>query len=184
MFEELVAASDETSVRHSQTWLFFFDSPVCRRCNEIGEVFLDLSNVPEMVSEFKMARVVCPKAHSVCHRLGVKGFPTISVLQGNFVYDYQGKMRVGDLSRFITEKEYLKRSKARRITHVMSPVENLFQAATTARLKMRLMTMYLFKAFGLGHLEEEFVIQLVFVCALAPFVLYLIALVIERRQLQ
>ena len=131
---------------------------MCRRCNEIREVFLDLSNVPEMVAEFKMARVLCPKAHSVCHRLGVKGFPTISVLEGGKVYDYQGKMRVGDLSRFITGKEYLTKSKARRISHVRSPLENLFQAATTTKLKMRLMTMFLFKAFGMGHLDEEFVI--------------------------
>ena len=41
--------------------------------------------------------------------------------------------------------------------------------------------MLLFKAIGLGHLEEEFAIQVVYVCALAPFILLVIALVVENR---
>ena len=29
LFEELVAGPDETKVKHGQTWLILFDSPVC-----------------------------------------------------------------------------------------------------------------------------------------------------------
>ena len=80
LFEELVAGSDERRVRHDETWLIFFDSPTCKRCNEVYDVFLDLSNVPDFVSEFKLAHIMCPKANSVCFRLGIRGYPTISVL--------------------------------------------------------------------------------------------------------
>ena len=52
------------------------------------ETFLDLSNVPELVSVFKLAHVMCPNSMPVCYRLGIRGFPTISVLKGGIVYDY------------------------------------------------------------------------------------------------
>ena len=35
LFEDLVAAKDETRVRHDQTWLIFFDSWACKRCPEV-----------------------------------------------------------------------------------------------------------------------------------------------------
>ena len=43
--------------------------------------------------------------------------------------------------------------------------------------------MLIFKFIGLGHLEEEFVIQTVYMVALTPFALFLIALVIEKRMI-
>ena len=119
----------------------------------------------------------------MCHRLGIKGFPTISVLDGDRIYDYQGMLTVHGLSTFITDKIYLEKSKARRISHVTSAVENLFNAMAVAKMKMRAMTMLVFRALGFAHLEEDFVINLVFMCALTPFLLYLIALVIERRNM-
>ena len=62
-----------------------------------------------------------------------------------------------------------------------SPLENLTNVFNVTNLKLRAMTMLIFKVAGLGHLEEDFVIQVVYVCALTPFVLFLIALVIENR---
>ena len=106
LFDELIAGKGETRVRHDQIWLVFFDSQACKRCHEIYQVFLDLSNVPELVSVFKLAHVLCPKSMEVCHRLGVRGFPTISVLEGDRVYDYQGKMNVNNLSKFVSNKVY------------------------------------------------------------------------------
>lgn len=147
-------------------------------------MFLDLSNVQELVTVFKIAHLNCGKAHAVCHRLGIKGFPTISVLEGEKIYDYQGRLTVDGLSSFITKKIYLERSKPRRIMHVRTPYENLAEALHEMTLKCRAFTMLLFKFFGLGHLDEEFVIQTVYMMALAPFILFLIALVVERRQLQ
>ena len=158
VFEELIASENELKVKNDQTWLVFFDSYTCQRCPEVYDVFLDLSNVQELVSEFKLAHIQCGKAHSVCHRLGIKGFPTISVLEGSKIYDYQGRLTVDGLSKFVTSKKYLNKSKARRIRHVQSPYENLVNALTEMSLKCRAFTMLLFKFIGLGHLEEEFVI--------------------------
>jgi|TARA_B110000305_G_C19062439_1_gene457746 hypothetical protein len=57
--------------------------------------------------------------------LGVTGFPTLSVLTGNAVYDYQGPLTVEALNDFIVNKEYLKSARARNIWHERSAVENL-----------------------------------------------------------
>ena len=57
VFEELIASENELKVKNDQTWLVFFDSYTCTRCPEIYDVFLDLSNVQELVSEFKLAHI-------------------------------------------------------------------------------------------------------------------------------
>ena len=67
--------------------------------------------------------------------------------------------------------------------HVRSPHENLVEALTEFTLKCRAFAMLIFKFIGLGHLEEEFVIQTVYMVALTPFALFLIALVIEKRMI-
>ena len=48
-------------------------------------------------------------------------------------------------------------------------------------MKMRAFAMVLFKVSGFGHLEEEFVIQLVMLAAIVPMIALLIALAMERR---
>ena len=105
-----------------------------------------------------MAHINCGKAQSVCHRLNIRGFPTISVLEGARIYDYQGRLTIEGLSNFVSDKMYLERSKPRRIMHVRSPYENLVEALTEISLKCRAFSMLLFNFIGLGHLEEEFVI--------------------------
>ena len=57
LFEELIAGATETSVKNDQTWLIFFDSYTCKRCPEVYEVFLDLSNVQGFLSDFKLAHL-------------------------------------------------------------------------------------------------------------------------------
>mmetsp|Transcript_19879 Transcript_19879/g.26827 ORF Transcript_19879/g.26827 Transcript_19879/m.26827 type:complete len:97 (+) Transcript_19879:357-647(+) len=94
----------------------------------------------------------------VCNRLKIRGFPTISVLDGERVYDYQGKLTVGDLSKFISDKEYLEKSRPRRISHLTSPWENLVNALAETKQKMLTFTMLLFQVVGLGHLDEPFVV--------------------------
>ena len=61
----------------------------------------------------------CPRSYDVCQRLGVKGYPTLAVLDDHFVYDYGGKGRlaVKDLTNFVKEKQYLQLSKPRHIMH-------------------------------------------------------------------
>ena len=57
LFEELIAGSTETWVKNDQTWLIFFDSHTCKRCPEVYEIFLDLSNVQGFLSDFKLAHL-------------------------------------------------------------------------------------------------------------------------------
>ena len=54
-------------------------------------------------------------------------------------------------------------------------------AMTVTNLKCRAFTMILFKAFGLGHLEEEFVIQVVYMMAIIPMIIFFIAIAVESR---
>ena len=74
---------------------------------------------------YTVAHLNCARATNICHRLGVTGFPTLSVLTGNAVYDYQGPLTVEALNDYIVNKEYKKSARARNIWHERSAVENL-----------------------------------------------------------
>ena len=87
---------------------------------------------------------MCSQSMPVCVRAGVRGFPTISVLRGGHVYDYQGKLSVEHLSGFVSQEVFLKRSKARRLRHVTSPMENLELAMREFGMKLRKITMLIF----------------------------------------
>ena len=67
--------------------------------------------------------------------------------------------------------------------HVRSEYENLVEALTEFSLKCRAFAMLIFNFIGLGHLEEEFVVQTVYMIALTPFALLVIALFIEKRMI-
>lgn len=106
------------------------------------------------------------------------------MLDGDYIYDYQGRLTVDDLSHFIKDKDYLKKSKPRQILHMQSAWENLVNALHVTKLKLRAFTLLLFRAVGLGHLEEQFIFQVVYVCMITPMVIFFIALFIESRQIK
>ena len=90
LFDELIADKEETQVRDSQVWFIMFDSPHCKRCGEVLDVWEDLANHNMNDPSFNVAYLFCPRAFEVCQRLQVRGYPTLSVLDGRSVYDYQG----------------------------------------------------------------------------------------------
>ena len=52
------------------------------------DVWEDLASIVEMHKNFRVAHIICPKSIVVCNRLGIVGFPTLSVLDGAYIYDY------------------------------------------------------------------------------------------------
>ena len=94
-----------------------FDSPHCKRCKEVLDVWEDLANHNMLEENISVAYLFCPRAYDICQRLGIRGYPTLSVLDGNYVYDYQGKLNVRDMTQFVKEKKYKELSKARHIMH-------------------------------------------------------------------
>lgn len=142
LFEQLIADKDETKVKDDQQWFIQFDSPwACRPralCDDVNETWEDLANHQAMKqgrhhqnyetpnsNDFKVARINCARSQSVCHRLGVSGFPTLSIVSGEAIYDYQGALSVESLNSFVTQKQYERISRPRKILHERSPFENL-----------------------------------------------------------
>ena len=56
-------------------------------------------------------------------------------------------------------------------------------ALTEFNLKLRAFAMLIFRHCGFGHLEEDFVIQVVMVSAITPFFLLVIILAYERHMI-
>ena len=78
----------ETKVRDERVWFIMFDSPHCKRCRDVLDVWEDLANHNMKDTDFNVAYLYCPKAYDVCLRLGIKGYPTLSVLTDTWIYDY------------------------------------------------------------------------------------------------
>ena len=66
----------------------------------------------------------CARFYNVCHRLAIGGI-TLSVLDGDSIFDYQGPLSIEALYDFVDKKAYLRSSRARKIWHVRSAIENL-----------------------------------------------------------
>ena len=104
LFEDLIADKTETTVRFDETWLIFFDDVSCKRCPQIMDTFEDLANIYELHKSFKIGHILCPRYAGICNRLGIRGLPTISVLHGSQIYDYQGVLSVRALSSFVNDQ--------------------------------------------------------------------------------
>jgi len=76
-------------------------------------------------NNYRVARLNCATSINICHRLGITGFPTLSVLSKNAIYDYQGLLTIESLNDFVINKEYAISGRARNIWHERSAVENL-----------------------------------------------------------
>ena len=161
-----------------------FDSPHCKKCHEVLDVWEDLANHNMHDPSFNVAYLFCPRAYDHCQRLGVRGYPTLSVLEKRKVYDYQGKLDVRDMTKFVKEKEYLTRSKARHIMHVTSPWENLEHAIHEFRWTMWVIVHGLFKLAGLEYLGEEVIMRLALFMAITPFLIFLMLILNDARELR
>ena len=70
-------------------WFIFFDSSNCGRgCRLIDETWEDLSLLKAGELNAKIAHLVCPRYGALCQRLGIIGWPTLSIVSGGQVYDY------------------------------------------------------------------------------------------------
>jgi len=68
LFEQLISEKHETRVKDEQVWLIFFDSPVCRRCDEVMDTWEDLANIAAQIptTTYKIGHLMCPKALYIC----------------------------------------------------------------------------------------------------------------------
>ena len=88
LFEDVIADKHMHHVKDDQIWFIMFDSPRCKYCHEVLEHWEDFANFNIHETSFNIAYLFCPRAFDTCNRLGVKGYPTLSVLDGNYIYDF------------------------------------------------------------------------------------------------
>ena len=88
------------------------------------------------------------------------------------------------MTKFVKEKEYLVKSKARHIMHVTSPMENLEHAIHEFRWTMWVIVHGLFKLAGLEYLGEETIMRLALFMAITPFVIFVMLVLNDARELR
>ena len=84
------------------------------------------------------------------------------------------------MAKFVNDKEYLTKSKARKIRHVTNWSENLEYSLTKFALTVKKITFLLFKFFGLGHLGEDQTAKIAWVIVLIPFAALILALIYDH----
>lgn len=68
-------------------WLVKFYAPWCGHCKTLAPT---LDEVARDASGFRVARVDCTVAHSLCSAFGVEAYPTVKVLTAGTQYDFHG----------------------------------------------------------------------------------------------
>jgi hypothetical protein len=125
----------------------------------------------------------CAKSMNICLRLGITGFPTLSILEGAAIYDYQGPLSLESLNTFAVDRLYKKNSRARRISHEKGWHENLTTAVSEHIRVTWGILMVIFEAFGMGHYSEESKLNIVLYTAFTPILLFIGAIIIDYRAL-
>ena len=105
----------------------------------------------------------------------------MSVLDGNYVYDYQGKADVRAMSNFVKEKKYLELSKARHIMHATSAWDRLEHSIHEFKWSCWVIIHGLFKAAGFEHLGEDLILRIVLFMAITPLAIFVLALIYESN---
>ena len=120
---------------------------------------------------------------NICHRLGITGFPTLSILDGLAIYDYQGPLSLESLNSFAVDKLYKSKSHARRISHEKGFYENLTTALSEQLRVTWGIIMVIFEALGMGHYSDESKLNIVLYAAFTPILLFIGAIIIDTRAL-
>ena len=88
------------------------------------------------------------------------------------------------MTKFVKEKQYLVKSKERHIMHVTSAWENFEHSIHEFRWTMWVIVHGLFKLVGLEYLGEEAIMRLALFMAIAPFVIFLMLLANDVREMR
>ena len=123
---------------------------------------------------------MCGKNYATCRRLGVKGYPTLTVLDESHAYDYQGKLQVEDLIDFVDKKMYKEKSRPRRLDVETTPWENLVRFKTMFALSIWHAVLFLFDKAGLGYLPEDLKFNISIATAILPIIILLVLLVYDK----
>ncbi|KAL6079377.1 Protein disulfide-isomerase A6 [Balamuthia mandrillaris] len=79
-------------------WMLEFYAPWCGHCKRLAPTWAELSS--QTAGKFKVGKVDCTVEKAICGKLGVKGYPTIKLRNGDKLYAYQGARTVEAFQEF------------------------------------------------------------------------------------
>ncbi|KAF2071157.1 hypothetical protein CYY_007532 [Polysphondylium violaceum] len=93
-----------TKSKASDVWFIEFYTPWCGYCKKLAPIYEDLATKLKSHNNLKIAKIDCKQEHLTCQRFSVKVYPTLKVIQDEFVYDYKGERTFNEMSDFVLGK--------------------------------------------------------------------------------
>ena len=92
-------------------WFVEFYAPWCGHCKRLAPVWDELAEALAGEPGMHVAKVDCTAETDLCKVFGIRGFPTLRMIDGAQMYDYRGARSVDALSAFakagyLVEPEY------------------------------------------------------------------------------
>eukprot|EP01097_Dermamoeba_algensis_P006734 TRINITY_DN41_c0_g1_i1.p2 TRINITY_DN41_c0_g1~~TRINITY_DN41_c0_g1_i1.p2 ORF type:complete len:261 (-),score=79.52 TRINITY_DN41_c0_g1_i1:117-899(-) len=103
----VVLTSDnfDVNVKDDQTWLVKFYAPWCGHCKRLAPIWEELGQkVASDGGKFKVGKVDCTQNQALCQKYGIRGYPSVKLLQGGKATDYFGQRTIEAFTQFVTEK--------------------------------------------------------------------------------
>lgn len=90
----------------SERWMIEFYAPWCAHCKKLAPVYQDLAGAADSekyrAQKVKLAKMDCSDKDNqgVCRRFNVRGFPTLMMITGGKLYEFEGDRTLEELVRF------------------------------------------------------------------------------------
>ena len=108
MFKEQVLSksSEGDKMKTDKPWFIKFFAPWCGHCKKVAPIWDEF--YAHYGSQFNIASVDCTDNDSkeVCSSIGVRGYPSLILLDGEEMYKYKGQRTVVDFVAFSVNNGY------------------------------------------------------------------------------
>eukprot|EP01092_Planopodium_desertum_P007563 TRINITY_DN310_c0_g1_i4.p2 TRINITY_DN310_c0_g1~~TRINITY_DN310_c0_g1_i4.p2 ORF type:complete len:163 (+),score=47.61 TRINITY_DN310_c0_g1_i4:2-490(+) len=78
-------------------WFVKFYAPWCGHCKKLAPIWEEFGNS----GTHKVGKVDCTIHNSLCSSFGVRGYPTLKVVENGKYYDYSGARTIDAFNKFI-----------------------------------------------------------------------------------
>ena len=105
-FDELVLDRETNTVKGDKAWFIKFFAPWCGHCKRLAPTWSEFHSLHN--DKINVARIDCTdqEARPLCEQFGIRGYPSLLLLDGDQVYKYKKQRNLASLEEYAIKGDY------------------------------------------------------------------------------